>query len=81
MRHITTFLTLFWFMRLNSYGSIDCIRFEGIISAHGEGTLLMFDDAKVQQKEESGKKKVKNYLLIMKFPLSLSPNLQLQFVR
>ena len=35
-------------MRINSYGSIGCIRFEGIISALKVGTLLMFDAAKVR---------------------------------
>ena len=38
-----------FFMRINSYGSTNCIRFEGIISALMEGTLLMFDGAKVQR--------------------------------
>ena len=37
-----------FFMRINSYGSTNCIRFEGIISALMEGTLLMFDGAKVR---------------------------------
>ena len=48
-------------MRINSYGSIGCIRFEGIISALTVGTLLMFDAAKIQQKCESGKQNVERF--------------------
>ena len=53
MRHIMTFVPILSLLQLNPYGSISCIRFEGIISALKVGTLLMFDAAKIQQKYES----------------------------
>ncbi|TWJ16940.1 hypothetical protein JN06_00916 [Bacteroides zoogleoformans] len=45
----------------NSYGSTNCIRFEGMISAR-QGHPFVFTSAKIQQKEaKASKRKIKMF--------------------